>query len=172
MSKQRKSSSQRRYSLLESLGIDALAMRPCSHCTRLIKACKVAGGSNKCLECVRLSYACDLAPLDINRYRRLEEQRKKLKAKLHATIVRQQTKVAKQQRLIQQLKFVENEQQTMVDAELQNMKKLNREERALSSPEPTIDVLFEQVALPSMSGDWSLTSFGFPETSSISSSNS
>ena len=93
-------------------------MRPCSHCTRLIKACKVVDESNKCLECVRLSYACDLTLLDIDRYRRLEKQRKKLKAKLHATIVRQQAKVAKQQRLIQQLKFVENEQQTMMNVEL------------------------------------------------------
>ena len=125
MSKQRRTSSQRRYSLLESLGIGALAMRPCSHCTRLVKACRVAGASNKCLECVRLGYVCDLAPLDIDRYRRLEEQRKRLKAKLHATIVRQQAKVAKQQRLIQQLEFVENEQQTMMNVELQNIEELS-----------------------------------------------
>ena len=89
MPKQRKTSSQRKYNLLKSLSIDALVMRPCSHCTRLVKACKVASESNKCLECIRLSYACDLTPLDIDRYRRLEKQRKKLKAKLHATIVKQ-----------------------------------------------------------------------------------
>ena len=147
MPKQRKTSSQRRHSLLESLSIDVLAMRPCSHCTRLVKACKVVDESNKCLECIRLSYVCDLAPLDTNRYRRLEEHRKKLKAELHAAIVRQQAKIAKQQRLIQQLEFVENEQQTIIDVELQNIEELSQEERALSPPKPAIDVLSKQVAL-------------------------
>ena len=172
MPKQRKTSSQRKYSLLESLDIDALAMRPCSHCSRLMKACKVASESNKCLECVRLSYACDLAPLDIDRYRRLEEQRKKLKAKLHAAIVRQQIEIVKQQRLIQQLEFVENEQQTMMDAKLQNIEELSQEERTSLSSKFIIDVLFEQVTLSSVFKSWSLTSFGFPKTSSTPSSNS
>ena len=172
MPKQRKTSSQRKYNLLESLDIDALAMRPCSHCTRLVKACRIASGSNKCLDCVRLGYACDLAPLDTDRYRRLKEQRKRLKAKLHATIVRQQAKVAKQQRLIQQLKFVENEQQTMMNVELQNIKELGQKERALLSPKLTIDVLSKQVTLSNVFDDWSFTSFDFLETSSISSSNS
>ena len=93
MPKQRKTSSQRKCNLLKVLAIGTFAMRPCSHCSRLRKACKIVGDSNKCLECIRLSHTCDLAPLDINRYRRLEEQRKKLKAKLH-------TMIAKQQRLI------------------------------------------------------------------------
>ena len=76
-------------------------MRPCSHCTRLTKACKIANESNKCFECVRLSHACDLIFLDIDRYRRFEKQRKKLKAKFYTIIVKQQIEVVKQQRLIQ-----------------------------------------------------------------------
>ena len=153
MSKQRKTSSQRRYNLLKSLDIDAFAMRPCSHCTRLIKACKIANESNKCFECVRLNYACDLIPLDIDRYRRLEKQRKKLKTKLHATIVKQQVKVVKQQRLIQQLKFVENEQQTMMNVELQNIEELNQKERAFSLLELVIDVLSKQMILSNVFDD-------------------
>ena len=153
MPKQRKTSSQRKYSLLKSLSIDALAMRLCSHCARLVKACKVVDESNKCLECVRLSYACDLVPLDIDRYRRLEEHRKKLKAKLHAAIARQQAKIVKQQRLIQQLKFVENEQQTMMNVELQNVEELSQEERALSSLKLVIDVLLKQVTLSNVFDD-------------------
>ena len=172
MLKQRRTSSHRKYSLLKSLSIDVLAMRPCSHCTRSIKACKIVDESNKCLECVRLSYVCDLAPLDTNRYRRLEEQRKRLKVEFHATIARQQAKVVKQQRLIQQLKFVENEQQTMIDAKLQNIEELNQEERAPLSLELTIDVFSKQIALSNAFDDWSLTSFDFLETSSTSSSNS
>ena len=153
MPRQRKTSFQRRYSLLKTLSIDALAMRLCSHCTRLVKACKIADESNKCLECVRLSYACDLTPLDIDRYRRFEEQRKKLKVELRATIAKQQAKVVKQQHLIQQLKFVESEQQTMINVELQNIEELSQEERALSSSKFVIDVLFEQVTLSNVFDD-------------------
>ena len=121
-------------------------MRPCFHCSRLRKACKIVDDSNKCLEYIRLDYTCDLTPFDISRYRRLEEQRKKLKAKLHATI-------AKQQRLIRQLKFVENEQQTMMNAKLQNIEKLNRKERVSSLLEPFIDILSKQVTLSNISND-------------------
>ena len=172
MLKQRKTSSQRKYNLLKSLSIDVFAMRPCFHCTRLIKACKVVDESNKCLECVRLNYACDLTPLDIDRYRRLEEQRKRLNTKLRATIARQQAKVAKQQRLIQQLKFIENEQQTMMNVELQNIEELSQEERDSLSSKFIIDVFSKQIILSNVFDDWSLTSFDFFETSSTSSSNS
>ena len=86
--------------------------------------------------------------------------------------MRQQAKVVKQQRLIQQLKFVENEQQTMMNVELQNIEELSQEERALSPPKLTIDVLSKQVALSNVFDDWSLTSFDFLETSSAPSSNS
>ena len=89
MSKQRKTSFQRKYNLLKSFDIDVLAMRPCFHCTRLTKACKIASESNKCFKCVRLNHVCNLIFFDIDRYRRFEKQRKKLKAKLHTTIVKQ-----------------------------------------------------------------------------------
>ena len=153
MLKQRRTSSQRKYNLLKSLSIDVLTMRFCSHCTRLMKACKVIDESNKCLECVRLSYVCDLTFLDIDRYRRFEEQRKKLKAKLHATIVKLQAKVVKQQRLIQQLKFVENEQQTMMNVELQNIEELNQKKRASLSSKLIIDVLSKQITLSNVFND-------------------
>ena len=146
MPKQKKTSSQRRCNLLEALDIGVLAMRPCFHCSHLGKACKIVDDLNKCLECVRLDYTCDLAPFDINRYRRLEEQRKKLKAKLHATI-------AKQHRLIQQLKFVEIEQQTMMNVELRNIEELNQKERVPSSSKFIIDILSKQVILSNISSD-------------------
>ena len=155
MLKQRKTSSQRKCNLLKALDIDALAMRSCSHCSRLEKTCRIVDDSNKCLECIRLDYTCDLAPLDIYRYRRLKEQRKKLKAKLHATI-------AKQQRLIRQLKFVENEQQTMMNAKLQNIEELNQEERALALLKSFIDILSKQMILSNISSDWFLTSLDLP----------
>ena len=144
MPKQRKTSSQRRCNLLKALDVDTLAMRPCSHCSRLKKTCRIVDNSNKCLKCIRLGCICDLAPLDINRYRRLEEQRKKLKTKLHAAI-------AKQQRLIRQLEFVENEQQTMMNAKLRNIEELSQEERVSLSLKSIIDISSKQVALSNIS---------------------
>ena len=166
MLKHKKTSSQRRCNLLKTLGIGSLAMRPCFHCSRLGKACKIVDGSNKCFECIRLDHTCDLAPLDVNRYRRLEEQRKKLKTELRTTI-------AKQQRLVQQLKFVENEQQTMMNVELQNIEELGQEERASTLSKLIIDILSKQMALPNILDDWFLTSLGLLfEISSTPSNNS
>ena len=90
MSKQRKTSSQRRCILLKSLDIDVFVMRPCSRCARFEKSCKIASDFDKCLECIRLNYFCDLTSFDANRYRRLEEQRRRLKTNLRETNAKQQ----------------------------------------------------------------------------------
>jgi len=58
-----------------------------------------------------------LAPLDIARWRRLEDQRQKLKSELREAY-------ARQQRLLRQIDLVEEEQRIMVDGELQNLESL------------------------------------------------
>jgi hypothetical protein len=58
-----------------------------------------------------------LAPLDIARWRRLEDQRQKLKSELREAY-------ARQQRLLRQIDFVKEEQRVMVDEELQNLESL------------------------------------------------
>jgi hypothetical protein len=58
-----------------------------------------------------------LAPLDIVRWRRLEDQRQKLKSELRETY-------ARQQRLLRQIDFVKEEQRVMMDEELQNLESL------------------------------------------------
>jgi len=58
-----------------------------------------------------------LAPLNIARWRRFEDQRQKLKSELREAY-------ARQQRLLRQIDFVKEEQRIMVDKELQNLKSL------------------------------------------------
>jgi len=71
----------------------------------------------KCVECVRIERSCDLTSLNIARWRRLEDQRQKLKSELRETY-------ARQQRLLRQIDFVKKEQRIMVNEELQNLKSL------------------------------------------------
>ena len=47
------------------------------------KACHVAEGLEKCVECVRSEKSCDLASLDTARYHCLKEKCKKFKAELN-----------------------------------------------------------------------------------------
>ncbi len=92
-------------------------MRFCYQCVRLSKQCRVAKNSNKCVKCLRDNCSCDLAPLDIVRWRRLEKQRRKLKEELRKAN-------AKQQRLLRQLDYLKEKQQTMMNDELKNLEKM------------------------------------------------
>ena len=57
-------------------------MRPCKNCSKADRRCRVGEGSSKCVDCVRLGEVCDLAPMDHNRWRRLERERKRLRVEL------------------------------------------------------------------------------------------
>ena len=158
------SSSARRRTLLSTLGVGTVAMRPCRSCSSVGKTCRVAGGSEKCIECVRRACPCDLASLDTSRYKRLEVQRKKIERELieahkkqQRALAEQQEALSRQQRLLRQLEFVEGEQGRMVDDEIQNIEELEQEESS-SAPEPLIDVASEQIVFPNVFGDWSMTS--------------
>ena len=142
-------SSHRRRALLESLGIGLETMRPCRNCSRASKQCRVGEDSEKCVECVRGGKLCDLAPLDTGRWKRLEEKRRKLKEELREA-------VAKQQRLLKQIDFVEGEQQGMIEDEFRNIDELEQSETSV--PDPLIDVMSEQLVLPTLDGSWGSTS--------------
>ena len=65
-------------------------MRLCKNCSRLNKSYRVAKGAEKYIKCIRTAHPCDLAFLDTARWKRLEEQRKKLKKKFRKVIAKQQ----------------------------------------------------------------------------------
>jgi len=136
----------RRLARVASLGIGSLDMRVCWNCSRSSKPCRVAKGVEKCVECVRTGRPCDLAPLNTARWRRLEDQCQKLKSELREAYTRQQ-------RLLRQIDFVEEEQRVMVDGELQNLESLQAEEAPSPGllPDPFIDVTSKQIVFPNAS---------------------
>jgi len=87
-----------------------------------------------------------LAPLDTARWRRLEDQRQKLKSELREAY-------ARQQRLLRQINFVEKEQRVMVNEELQNLESLQAKKASSPSllPNPFIDVASKQIVFSNAS---------------------
>ena len=115
------SSSRRRRSRMATLGNGVPSNRPCLRCSQTSALCRVIEGNDKCLECIRSARPCDLAPIDIARWRRLEEQRRQLKDELEQSI-------AKQSRLLNQINQIESTQQNMVETELRNIEALEKAE--------------------------------------------
>lgn len=76
------------------------------------------------MECVKKGCPCDLAPLDTARWRRLEAHRKDLKQQLRSAVFKRREIQAKEDRLLSQLEYVEDAQQTIIDGELQNLEEL------------------------------------------------
>ena len=84
-----KSSRRRRYKL-DSLTNISIAIRPCKNCSRLNKPYRITEDAEKYIKCIRTARPCDLASLNTARWKRLEEQRKKLKEEFRKVIAKQQ----------------------------------------------------------------------------------
>ena len=74
------------------------------------------------MECIRKAKLCDLAPIDIAQWRRLEGQRRQLKKEPEQSI-------AKQSRPLNQINQIESTQQAMIETELCNIEIREQEER-------------------------------------------
>ena len=95
----------------------------------------------------------------MNKWKRLEKERKKLKLQVREELSRLQ-------RLQQQLDSVEEKQSSMVAMERKNVEELEKEEALLAiPPDPVIDVLSEQAVVPGSNTDW-WSSFVSPGTPS------
>ena len=141
-------------------------MRLCHNCARLSKSCRVDENVDKCTKCVKIDRSCDLTSLNIARWRRLKKQRQKLKSDLRDAI-------AKQQRLLKQINFVEKEQRVMMNDELQNLKEIRIEKLVASLSNFLIDVISKQIVFSNALNDWVFISFSFflDEIDETSSSN-
>ena len=82
-----KSSRRRRYKL-DSLTNISITMRPYKNCSRLNKPYRITEDAEKYIKCIRTARPCDLASLDTARWKRLEEQRKKLKEEFRKVIAK------------------------------------------------------------------------------------
>ena len=63
-------------------------MRPCKNCFRLNKPYRITEDTKKYIKCIRTARPCDLTSLDTARWKRLEEQRKKLKEEFRKVIAK------------------------------------------------------------------------------------
>ena len=95
-SRSKPSSSARRRAKVLLLGPGIEVMRPCKNYTRASRSYRVSKGSTKCINCVRTREAYNLAPINLNKWRRLEKERKRLRVMLveaHAKARRLEDKV-------------------------------------------------------------------------------
>ena len=141
-------------------------MRFCHNCAKLSKSCRVDKDVDKCTKCVKIDRSCDLTSLNIARWRRLKKQRQKLKSDLRDAI-------AKQQRLLKQIDFVEKKQRVMMNDELQNLKEIRIEKFVASFSNSLIDVISKQIVFSNALNNWIFISlsFFFDEIDETSSSN-
>jgi len=104
------------------------------------------------VKCLRDNYSCDLASLDIVRWRRFKKQRQKLKEELRKTN-------AKQQRLLYQLNYLEEKQQTIINNELKNLKKMILLSSFVDSffLSLLINVISKQIVFLNIIKEWSFT---------------
>ena len=71
-------SSNRRRAKVLLLGPGIKVIRLCKNCVYASRSCRVSKGSAKCINCVRTRESCDLALININKWKRLEKERKRL----------------------------------------------------------------------------------------------
>ena len=113
------SSTDRRNNLFSTLNVEISIMRLCKNCANENKWCRLTEEFEKCVECVESTVSYDLIPFNVFKWRRLKNQRRKLKTKLREAC-------AKQQRLLHQIDSLKNKQKKMIDAELQNIEELKK----------------------------------------------
>ena len=109
-----------------------LSKRCCVRCTKEKLVCRVSEDSDRCLECVRRGVDCSLAPINVPKWKRLEERRKQLRRELSEAH-------AKSVCILSELDSIEADQEWMVRQELENIEVLEREEgiEATASKVPT-----------------------------------
>jgi len=145
-----KNSTLRRRGLLERTGPGRAVMRPCEHCSRLQKECRVGNETDRCIECVRLGRKCDLT-FSVVEWKRVKAERDRVLRELLDAHKQVQEASARATRLQNQFVFLENKEQTMVEREFRNIAELEEDERKASEPsldDLLFDVSSEQVEIP------------------------
>ena len=147
------SSSSRRRNLVSSVA-PIVPMRVCKNCDKANRPekCKVGGSSDRCVECARAGYSCDLAPFSPARWARVQRQRD---AKLAEWKAAQKETHARMSRLATELEALERVQREMVEGELRNIDEVEADEQSAipDSNDFLIDVSSEQVEIPA-DFDW------------------
>ena len=64
------------------LGLGIKAIRPCKNYAYTGRSYRISKGLAKCINCVRTRESYNLAPINLNKWRRLKKERKRLRAML------------------------------------------------------------------------------------------
>ncbi len=145
----------RHRGFLERTGSERAVMRPCEHCSRLQKKCRVGNDFDRCIECVRLDRKCNLT-FSMMKWKRVKAERDRVLDELLNAHKQVQEIFARTTRLQNQFVFLKNKKQTMVEREFRNIVELEKNERKASEPslnDLLFDVFFEQVEISS-DFDW------------------
>ena len=143
------SSSARRRQLVLKLGMASLSKRSCGRCSSSpLNLCHTGEDSDRCVECVRAGVDCDLSPINVPKWKRLEERRKRLRKERSEAM-------ARLMRLDKEIESIEENQERMVQRELRNIQELEVEEAALATAgSEAPSSLFDGFDLPE-GFDWS-----------------
>ena len=125
-------------------------MRVCKNCDKANRPekCKVGGSSDRCVECARVGYSCDLAPFSPARWARIEKKRQEKAKEFKETF-------AKLNRLQVEVEALEKQKLEMVEGELRNIEEVEADEQATGPNlnDFLFDVSSEQVEI-SPDFDW------------------
>ena len=119
-------STARRRQLVLKMGMASLSKRDCSQCVEAGRLCHSGEGSDRCVECVKGGIDCELSPINVPKWKRMEEQRVRLRTE-------EDEAFAKLSRLRKQIQKIESEQRKMVEKEVKNIEALEKEEEEASA---------------------------------------
>ena len=111
------------------LDFEIVFMCFCNNCVRLKKTCQIDENFEKCIECIWLSRICNLAFLNVTKYRRLNVEKKTVRTTLRRLI-------EKQSRLFKRFNWIKK-----------NIHKLQQNDVFFKIFDFFIDVSFEQIVL-------------------------
>ena len=117
-----------------------LLKRSCKRCEDTPQLCHSGDGSDRCVECVRVGLDCDLSPINIPKWKRLEERRKRLRKERSEAM-------ARVMRMDKEIESIEEDQERMVQKELKNIQDLEVEEAATVESNVSLDA-FDSMELP------------------------
>ena len=134
------SSSSRRRQLVLKLGMATLSKRSCKRCEGIPQLCHSGNDSDRCVECVRAGVDCDLSPINVLKWKRLEERRKRLRRERSEAM-------ARLIRLDKETESIKEDQERMVQKEIKNIQELEAEEAATIESNVSLDD-FDGLELP------------------------
>ena len=117
-----------------------LLKRSYKRCKDTPQLCYSSNGSDRCVEYIRVGVDYDLSPINILKWKRLEERRKRLRKERSEAM-------ARLIRLDKEIESIKEDQERMVQKELKNIQDLEVEEATTIESNVSLDA-FDGIELP------------------------